>query len=210
MPAAFSRVLAFAGAALCLAACATERETTLSRSARAREAAELRTERARLEREMDVLRRTASESNAALATARNDSVVAASTLRTVLAALQIDVERLRRAEQDLAAARTRQQQIAQELAPLHELEAAVRDQEQAREALRGRGAALAAEIETLSKEAAAKDAELQPRLQALRQKVAALQQLGVTLASAEAAIAEALKVVAPPPAPTPAAAPANK
>lgn len=189
------------GVALAGAGCAAERETTLSRSARMREAAELRAERDRLREEMVVLQRTNAEAQAALSAARRDAVAAGAELRATLAALHYDVGRVQTAEQDLAAARQRRAQIEEELLPLRALEATVRDQERLRAEAAGRSAALAAEIEALAKAATAKEAELRPRLAALQQKLAALQQLGVTLAAAEAAIAEALKVVAPPPAP---------
>jgi DNA repair exonuclease SbcCD ATPase subunit len=212
-PAAFSRAAAAVPAVLVaalLAACASERETTLSRSARHREVAGLRAERDRLQREIAIVARTNAETAAALVAARERSVTSASELRTALAALRIELDRQLRGEAELAAARTRQQQIEAELAPLRALEATLREQEAARTAAAARSAALAGELEALASQVAATEAELRPRLAALQQKLAALQQAGVAIAAADAAVAAAAKVLAPPAPVAPATAPAGK
>lgn len=171
-----------------------------------REAAELRAERQRLQEEMDVLRRTNAEAQEGLVAARREAVAAGAELRATLVALQFEVGRLQATEQDLVAARQRRQQIEAELVPLRALEAVVKNQEQLRAETAAKSEALTAELAAAGKAAADAQAELAPRLQALQQKLAALQQLGVTLAAAEAAIAEAMKVVVPAPvAPPPAA-----
>ena len=194
-----------ASLALCaclLGGCAAERETTLLRAARQREVGELRAERHRLQQEMGVLTRTVGEQESALALARRQDIATGAELRTALVSLEYELGRLQRAEQDLAATRARAQQIEVELAPLRALEATLRDQERLQAEAAAKLATLQAEVETASKQAAAQEAELLPRLQALVGKLAALKQLGVTLTAAEAEIGKALAAVLPP---TPAA-----
>jgi DNA repair exonuclease SbcCD ATPase subunit len=207
-----ARTLARASALACVAAvlggCATERETTLSRSARQRELAEQRAERERLARERVVLDRTVGEAQAAADAARQRSILADAEQRTALVALRHDLEQLQRAEQDLAAAKARAAAIEQELAPLRALEATLRDRERLHAETTARLAALQAQVQAGTEQAAKLEAELQPRLVALQAKLATLQQLGATLTTAEAAIATALATLQPPPAPaaaTPAA-----
>lgn len=162
----------------------------------------MRAERQRLQQESELLARTNGELAAAIAQARRESTAASAELRTALVLLQHDVDRLRMAEQDLTVARRRGAEIEQALTPLRALEVALREQEQLRAEATRKIAALQAEAATKEAEVAAVTAELQPRVQALAARLAALKQLGVTLANAEAAIEQALKGVTPAPAET--------
>lgn len=199
-----------AGCLLALAACASDRETTLSRTRRAQELGEMRAERDRLRQELDVLQRTNAENTAKVAQLRRTAVTTASEVRTELAALAWEVGRLQRAENDVAAARTRAQQIEAELQPLLALQATLRERDQLIVEAQGRLTRLQAETAATTAVIAAQEAELQPRLEALKAKLAALERLGVTLAAAEKAIAESLAIVQPKAAAPAPAEPAKK
>jgi chromosome segregation ATPase len=195
---------------LALAACASDRETTLSRTRRAQELGEMRAERDRLRQELDVLERTNAENTQKVVQVRRSSVTTASEARTELAALAFEVARLQRAEQDVAAARARAQQIEAELQPLRELQTTLRERDQLVAEAQARLARIQAESAATMGVITAHEAELAPRLAAMKTKLATLQQLGVTLAAAEKAIADALEVVQPKPAAAPPAAQPGK
>lgn len=204
--AAFSRAAPFPAVAALLAllgSCATEREPTMARLAREREVGAVRAERNLLEQERDVLARSNQELAAALLTARADEVRNSAELRAALTALRFEVERLQRAEQDLAAAKVRGEQVERELAGLRALEATLRDRDRLLAEAGAKVTALQAEVAATTAAATAQEAELTPRLRAAAAKLAGLQKLGVTLAGAEAAIAEALAALAPPKVPEP-------
>jgi chromosome segregation ATPase len=204
-PAAICRVFtvaALVAAPACLlGSCETDRENTLMRSARQRQLGEERAERERLERERDLLRLANDETRAELAAARNDGVRVAAELRTNLVALRHELDRLQRAEQDLAAARTRANEIEAQIAPLRALEATARDQQQLQADAQQKLAALSAEVDAANKRVAEQEAELLPRLQAMQQRLQLLQQL-------RQALDETGKAAAP--APAPAAAPVEQ
>lgn len=201
--AAFCRAFAAAAVLCLLAACEVGHETTLARSARQRQVGAERAERMRLERERELLRLGNAETSAALAAAKLDGVKAAAELRANFVALRAELDRLQRAEQDLAAARARADEIEKQIAPLRALEATVRDQEQLRAATAQRLATLTAEVEAANQGVAAQEAELLPRLQAMQARLLTLQQL-------RQALDETAKALAPPAPAAPPAAEAKK
>jgi hypothetical protein len=83
------------GVASVLPGCASERETTVLRSARARQAGAMRAERDRFEREMAVWEATRDEAIAAIDAAKAESVRRSSELRAVRAELARQITRLR-------------------------------------------------------------------------------------------------------------------
>src|SRR5262245_25363091 len=105
-----------------LLGCATDRETTLSRTARGRQAGAAKAERERQDHELELLRETSAETLAAIADANAESVRRSSELRAVLAQLQYQIGVQQMAEQDLAAAKVRAAAIELELPPLRQLE----------------------------------------------------------------------------------------
>lgn len=214
LSAAFSRRTAWLSLLL-LAACAVERETTISRAKRSREVGAQRAERERQQQELALLGQTAGQTEAEIVVATRRSVEVAADLRTVLAQLQYEVGLLQQAEGDLATARTRAQQIEAELGPLRALEQTRRDQEALRAAAAARLAALQPEVEALQLQVTQRETELLPRLQALQRQAAAQQQLASVLAAAEQALAAALAPLQPAapavaPAVAPTTAPAKK
>lgn len=198
-----SRAIAAAAfsAALLAAGCAADRETTLSRSARQRQTGQLRAERERLQQERVVLQLQVDEQRGAITAARDESVRTAAELRAVMVALQHDLDRLQRAEQDLAAARARTAAIEQQLAAVHEAE-------RRRDELAARLAAVTGEVAAAEQRLASEEPALRARLEALQQRLAAAQQVAAAVAAAEQAIAAALAQLGP--APPPAAAEAKK
>ncbi|MEO6594259.1 MAG: hypothetical protein ABIP94_05860 [Planctomycetota bacterium] len=186
---------------LLLAGCVADRENTLSRSVRAREVAAAAAERRQQERELNVLQATNAETLAAIETARAESVRRSAELRAVLADLSHRVSQQQLAEHDLAAARERAREIEQQLQPLRALEQALRERERLRAEALQRVAALQAEVDATAAAAAAKEAELTPRLLALQERLAAAQRLNAAVAAAQAALDAALPKPAVPPAP---------
>src|SRR5262245_60789521 len=162
---------------LLLLGCATDRETTLSRTARGREAGAARAERERQQRELALLRETSAETLAAIAEANAESVRRSAELRAVLDELQHQISVQQRAEQDLDEAKARGVAIEKELQPLRQLEQTLRDQERLRAEASARVASLQAEVETALRAVEQKQAELQPKLAALQQQVESMKQL---------------------------------
>lgn len=191
-----------AALSLLLAGCAVgERETTLLRSRRAREVGELRAEREQQERDLAVWQATRDELLAKIAAANAESVERASELRVLRAQLLFELDDLHRAEGELEAARRRAEQIEQELAPLRALERTLAESDrriaEAKQRVKAAGEQLAAVLAECEQQSAA----LAPKLAAAQQKLAALKAAGVQIAEAEARVAAAAKVLAPPPAP---------
>lgn len=180
-----------------LGACATDRETTLSRTARQREAAAERSDAERLKGELTIVRQQVAETSAQITAAKSESARLGSVLRATLAGLDHQVSVLRAAEQDLEAAKARAVAIEHELAPLRALEQTLRDQETLRTAAQQKVAALQAEVTAVEQASGAKVAELQPRLLALQQQLAAAQQVEKALADVQATVAAAAAVLVP-------------
>ncbi|MBL9076113.1 MAG: hypothetical protein JNL08_01335 [Planctomycetes bacterium] len=102
---------------LCLACgCLGPSEPHLATLARARRATAGDLERERRQRELAIAEQEARDLLAAITAAKAESVRAAAALRAVRAELLQQLEQLQAAERDLAAARTRQQQIEAEAA----------------------------------------------------------------------------------------------
>ena len=181
-----------------LLGCATDRETTLSRTARGRQAGAAKAERERQHHELELLRETSAETLAAIADANAESVRRSSELRAVLAQLQYQIGVQQMAEQDLAAAKVRAAAIELELQPLRQLEQTLRDRERLLAEANARAATLQTELEAATKAAEQKQAELQPKLTALQQRIESMNQLEQAIAGAKASLGEATKVLSPP------------
>ena len=187
--------------------CATDRETTLSRTARGREAGAARAERERQQRELALLRETSAETLAAIADANAESVRRSSELRAVLADLQHRIGVQQMAEQDLDEAKARAAAIEVELQPLRQLEQTLRDRERLLAEATARAGSLQAELEAATRAVELKQADLQPKLAALQRLIESMSQLEQATAGAKASIGEATKLLSPAPAPTAPAAP---
>ena len=185
--------------------CATDRETTISRTARGREAGAARAERERQQRELALLRQTSAGTMAAIADANAESVRSSSELRAVLAQLHHQISVQQGAEQDLDAAKARAAAIELELRPLRELEQTLRDRERLLAEATARVASLQAELEAATRAAEQKQAEVQPKLAALQRHLETMNQLEQAIAGAQASIGEATKLLSPPAAKAPAA-----
>lgn len=195
--------------AFLLAGCVGERQTTLLRSSRAREVGKLRAERERQERELAIWQATRDLSVEEAATARLESVRASSRLRSARAELMRELDKLQRNERELVAAQQRAQEIEQELAPLRALEQTLRDRERLIADAEARIKALAGEVAKATEGVAEQESQLKPRLAALLQRLRDLKAVGAALDEAEAKVAAAAKVLAPPPAKEPAKEPAK-
>lgn len=182
---------------LLLPGCATDRETTLSRTARGREAGAARAERERQQRELALLRETSAETLAAIADANAESVRRSSELRAVLADLQHRIGVQQMAEQDLDEAKARAAAIEVELQPLRQLEQTLRDRERLLAEATARAVSLQAELEAATRAVEQKQTELQPKLVVLQQLAASMSQLEQATAGAQASISAATKLLAP-------------
>lgn len=187
-----------------LGSCLAERENTLMRAARVREARALQDERDRLVRQVAVLQQTHADATRQLGAADAQAIETAAELRAVRADLQFRLQQLVQAEQDLAAAEARAKQIEAQLVPLRALEATLTQLEAQRAAAQQKLVALQQEVAAAEAAAQQGEAELSPRLQAAKARLAAVQKASTALATAEAALAEALASLAPPPAQPPA------
>ncbi|MBL8750696.1 MAG: hypothetical protein JNK78_16170 [Planctomycetes bacterium] len=200
-PAAISSsiVRSAAGAVLLLlGGCEAPSEPSIARLARDRELGAAQAKRAEHRRELARLEQEAAVTAAAVMATKGESIRRAHELRAVLAELGNQVARLRDAERDLAAARERAAAVEEQIGPLREIERTLRDQDALRAAASERAASLEAEVRTLAAAADAKDAELAPRIAALRARLEAAQQVEGALAAANAAVVAALKVLEPP------------
>lgn len=180
-------------------ACASDRETTLMRSRRAREAGALRAEREQQEREIALWAATNDQARRAAAEARRGAVEASSRLRSARLELQLELGKLQQREQSLDAARRRAQEIERQLGPLRALEAQLRSQDAQLVAVEERIKQLAGEVAKATESAAQQEAQLKPRLKALQNKLQQLQAAGASIVQAEALVAAASKVLATPP-----------
>lgn len=202
--AAFSsphRVAWLAVGMLTVAACEAPAETSVSRLARERELGRVAGRAEEHRRELARLEQEGAATAAAVAAAKGVSIRRAAELRAVVAELKHQIGQLQTAEADLVAARVRATEIETQLQPLRALEGALRDQVQQQADLAQRLASLQAEVAAATTGAAAAEAELRPRLEALQRQLAAARQAESALAAANAAIAEALRVLAPAPVP---------
>ncbi len=200
-PAAISSSIArtsLAAALLLLGGCEVPPEPSIARLARDRELGAAQVRRAEHRRELARLEQETTVTAAAVMATKGESIRRAHELRAVLAELGNQVARLRDAERDLAAARERAAAVEEQIVPLREVERTLRDQEVLRAAASERAGALEAEVRILTAAADAKDAELGPRIAALRARLDAAQQVEGALAAANAAVAAALKVLEPP------------
>ena len=192
-----------------LQGCLAEPETSVSRMAREREVGAARARNEEQQQELARLRQQGSETVRAISAAKAESVRRAAELRAVLAQLDHQVLRLRTAEQDLDKAQVRAAEIERQLEPLRALERSLQDHEQRRAEAAQRVAALQAEIDELTRSAEQEQAKLLPRLQALKQQLAAAREIEAAIAGAQEAVNKALGALAPPAA-VPAAAPAEQ
>ena len=181
-----------------LLGCASDRQTTLLRSSRARAIGELRAERERQERELQLWEATREEAIAATDRAHFESVKVGAALRAVRAALNLQLEDLADAEKELEAARVRAAEIEEELRPLRALEKQRAEQERLLAEAESRVKQLAGEVAKATEEAAAREAQLKPKLAQLQARLAELKAAGVAIEAAEKSIATAAKILAPP------------
>ena len=198
-----SRLRAWAIAApvcLGLLACSAERETTLMRSRRAREAGALRVERLQQQRELELWQGTRDQALREADEARSGAVRASSLLRSARSELRRELDRLEAKERDLAAAKARGAEIEAQLKPLRELEQQLLEKDKQIRAAEASVKQLAGEVAKAAETAAQKEAQLQPRLAALQEKLTKLKEAGVSIEQAEALVAAAAKLLAPSPA----------
>ena len=101
-----------------LTGCATDRESTMMRSSRARAVGVLRTERKQQERELELWEATRDQANRDISAARLESVRISSQLRGVRGLLAREQSDLALMEQQLVAANKRAVEIQTQLLPL--------------------------------------------------------------------------------------------
>ncbi|MGK0263866.1 MAG: DNA repair exonuclease SbcCD ATPase subunit [Planctomycetota bacterium] len=181
-----------------LAGCATDRETTMMRSSRARSVGVLRSERKQQERELELWEATRDQATKDIGEARFDSVRTSSHLRGVRSALLRQLKDLARIEQELLDAQQRAAEIEVELKPLRALEQQLKDQQKSIVAARGRVESLTQEVGKANADAAKQEAVLKPKLVLLQKRLADLKAAGLHIAETEAKIAAAQKVLVPP------------
>lgn len=181
--------------------CATDRETTLRRSSRARAVGEVRAERQRQERELELWESSREEAARDIGVARLESVRISSHLRSVQQEVQRETTKLAAAEKELLAAVNRSLQIEKELKDLRALEQQLRDKGALIKAAQKRVADMAGEVAKATEGAAQQEATLKPRLQKVQARLAALKAAGATIGDVEAKVAAVAKVLAPPPPP---------
>lgn len=186
-----------------LSGCVADRETTLSRVARAREIQGSRANRERLAQELEVLTHQTGELGHEITVARARSVKMAATLRATLAGLNHELSKLVAAENDLAAAKKRAAAIENELKPLRDLEKTLREQDSLRQAAQQRVKLLQQAVQEAEADAKKVTTELQPKLDALRAQLVQAQQVEKAITDARAAVQAAAKVLAPTPPPNP-------
>jgi DNA repair exonuclease SbcCD ATPase subunit len=184
--------------------CAADRDNAFVRARRQRHLEGARAEQLRAENERWQLQRTMLEDRAAMEQNRDDAVAIASQRRDRGRELAHELAVLKATEQDLAAAKTRQQAVAAELAPLRAAEQQLADQQQRIAALQQQTAALAPAVAAAEAELAKVAAELQPKLDDLRQKVARSKELQAAVEAALTAVTGLGTSLAPPPAEKPA------
>lgn len=181
-----------------LSGCATDRETTLRRSSRARAVGEVRAERVRQERELELWESSREEATRDIAVARQESVRISSHLRTVQQEVQRETKMLAVAEKALLTAVNRSLQIEKELKDLRALEQQLRDKDALIKAAQQRVQDMAGEVAKATEGAAQQEAALKPKLQQVQARLAALKAAGATLGDVEAKVAAVAKVLAPP------------
>ena len=188
-------------AAPILTGCATDRESTMMRSSRARAVGILRSEREQQERELELWQATRGQADRDIRAARLESVRISSQLRGVRGLLARELRELAAAEQQFVAAQKRAAEIQQQLLPLKTLEQRLVDQDKLILAAKDQIQSLSAEVAKAEGEAASQEAVLKPKLVALQKRLADLKAAGVQIAEAEGKVAAAQKVLAPPPKP---------
>ena len=184
--------------ALFLTGCATDRESTIMRSSRARAVGVLRSERKQQERELELWQATRGQADRDISAARLDSVRISSQLRGVRGLLSRELRELTAVEQQFVAAQKRAADIQKQLLPLKTLEQRLVDQDKLILAAKDQIQSLSAEVAKAEGEAASQEAVLKPKLVALQKRLADLKAVGVQIAEAEAKVAAAQKVLAPP------------
>ena len=184
-----------------LGGCLSDRENTISRTARIREIEGERVIADRVQRELAVLRQIADDGRDSIADAKARSIQVSSELRAVLAQLDHQLVTLRAAEQDLAAAKERAGVIQQELQPLRELEGQLAERQRRQQELAAQLAALEPQVVAAERAVAEKQAELQPKVQALQEQLTALGKLEQAIAAAQAAAGAVAPPAVPPAAP---------
>jgi len=180
-----------------VAGCATDRQSTLLRSSRARAVGALRAEREQQERELELWQATRDQAKNDIAVLRFDSVRTSSELRSVRGELRRELEGLAAGGNELLLAQQRAIEIEQELEPLRALEHQLIEQQQLMDAARDRLQSLTTEVAKATAEAAQQEAVLKPKLVALQKRLTELQAAGVQIAETEAKIEAAQKVLAP-------------
>ena len=181
-----------------LTGCATDRESTMMRSSRARAVGVLRSERKQQERELELWQATRGQADRDISEARLDSVRISSQLRGVRGLLARERRELAGIEQQLVAAEKRAADIQKQLLPLKKLEQRLADQGKLISAAKDQIQSLSAEVAKAEGEASSQEAILKPKLVALQKRLADLKVVGVQIAEAEAKVAAAQKVLAPP------------
>ncbi|MCR9247951.1 MAG: hypothetical protein NXI31_23215 [bacterium] len=182
-----------------LAGCVLDRETTLSRAARQRQVQALRVERERAERDRDILVQRTAELRREIVVVQRAAVVAESNLRASRADLQHELAKLVAAERDLQAAKDRGKAIEAELKPLRDLERTLRERGALLEAAKQRKTLLEKELGVAQAAAKKATADLQPKIDALKAKVAEAKKVDQAVSAAKAALEAGGKLLGPPP-----------
>ncbi len=193
-----SGFLVVLGLVASLGGCLSDRENTISRTARMREIEAERVVADRVQRELTILRQLTEDNRDSIAEAKARSIATSSELRAVLAELHHQLGRLQAAEKDLEAARQRAAAIDQELVPLRALEGRITERDQRLQDLAAQLAALDQQVAAAEQQLSARQAELQPKVQALQQQLAAIAKLEQAIAAAMAAASVVSPAAQPP------------
>lgn len=186
-PAGLARGLCLGGLLVLLLGCYTDRTNTISRTTRMRQIEAERAGADRVQRELGILRQLAEDARDSIDVAKTRSVQASAQLRAVLAELDLQLVRLKAAEEDLAASRQRAAAIAEELQPQRELQAELDRKQQRHRELSAQLAAIEPQLAAVERQLAERQAALQPKLDELEQQLAKLAKVEAAIAAAQAA-----------------------
>ncbi|GAB4148075.1 MAG: hypothetical protein Fur0037_16330 [Planctomycetota bacterium] len=197
---------------LAACACLSPRENSVHRAARERERSEWAYRGDRIQKEIEALRQFVEDKEQKVEELRDRAAMTASRTRDALAALRHELDLLKAAEEDLAAARGRLAEARKEVDPvLAEIEALkAKPAELAR--LRGEAASLDGQIEAARAELRQKQEAAQRHLAELRQKEQQVAAFDQAVQKALAGVRDAATPLVPEPAAAPqggAAAPAQ-
>lgn len=197
IPASLRAAAGFLGLGLLhLAGCAAAPENGIQRAERNRREDALRVEREGLDRERRLLALSLEEDRAAILPLRAAAADAAQRRRDAVRSLAHEEAQLRVQEEALAAARARVASVQQQVDTLRTALAEVETVELRLAALKQRSAQLDAELAAAQRDVDQAVAAMQPKVDALRARLAAL-----------GAVAAQIDALLPPPAAAPAANP---